>query len=186
MFMEAVIQSLKDMEIKNPQAEQLPAINVGTVSVEPSHKDDSNASSQHISGPKEREPSLVKHSTESKSKTISTASEECIPIKAESNSVSAIHPQNLASPGPSLSLEAAPTLLPPPQPTPDTSSVTESSNASGSARSDSSASVQSSSDTDISHNTKATVTVVRNPAGHVMDGLMRRWDFNFFRNSNNR
>ncbi|KAK7264545.1 hypothetical protein RJT34_32154 [Clitoria ternatea] len=76
-------------------------------------------------------------------------------------------------------------LQPPPAPV-DVSSVTQSSNMSGSARSDSSASSQNSSETDISHNTKATVTVVRNPAGHVMDGLMRRWDFNFFKNSNNR
>lgn len=52
-----------------------------------------------------------------------------------------------------------------------------------SAQSDDSTSIQSSSDADVAGNTKATVTVVKNPASHIMDGLMRRWDFNFFRNS---
>ncbi|KAJ1405641.1 Serine aminopeptidase, S33 [Sesbania bispinosa] len=168
MFMEAVMESLKDMEVQNPKAEEPPASSVSTISVDPSDKDDSHASSQEISIPMETKSS-VKHNTDSKSKTISTASEECVQLKAEPNSIS----------------EGA-LLPPPPRPPLETLSATESSNTSGSASCDSSASLQSSSDTDISHNTKATVTVVRNPAGHVMDGLMRRWDFNFFRNSNNR
>ncbi|KAJ1427231.1 Serine aminopeptidase, S33 [Sesbania bispinosa] len=169
MFMEAVMESLKDMEVQNPKAEEPPASSVSTISVNPSDKDGSHASSQEISIPMETKSSLVKHNTDSKSKTISDASEECVQLKAEPNSIS----------------EGA--LLPPPPPPPlETLSATESSNTSGSASCDSSASLQSSSDADISHNTKATVTVVRNPAGHVMDGLMRRWDFNFFRNSNNR
>ncbi|XP_061345472.1 uncharacterized protein LOC133291265 isoform X2 [Gastrolobium bilobum] len=186
MFMEAVMESLKDLEVRNPQAEQPPA---STVSVGPSDKDDSRASSQEISKPMETESLLVKHNTDSKSKTISFASEECVPLKTESNSVSVNHSQNLASkqsPVPSPSLGGALQLPPPPSSPSETSSVTESSNSSDSARCDSSATLQSSSDTDISHNTKATVTVVRNPAGHVMDGLMRRWDFNFFKNSQNR
>lgn len=183
MFMEAVMESLKDMQVQNPKVEQPAASSVGNVSVEPSDKDNSHASSQETSRPMAtEESSQVKDSTDSKSKTTSTASEECVPLKAEANTISVNHSQNLASEP--IPVGGAP--LPPPPPPLDTSSVTESSNTSGSARSDSSASLQSSSDTDISHNTKATVTVVRNPAGHVMDGLMRRWDFNFFRNSNNR
>lgn len=54
------------------------------------------------------------------------------------------------------------------------------------SHSDSSASKKCSSEIDISYKTKATLTVIRNPAGHVMNGLMRRWDFNFLRNSHNR
>ncbi|KAL1372615.1 hypothetical protein AAHE18_01G216400 [Arachis hypogaea] len=185
MFMEAVIQSLKDMEVKKPETEQAPAANnVGTASSEPSDKDDSHLSSQEVSRSKETELSLDKPSTDSKSKMVFTSSEDCISMKAESNPSSANHSQSLASVGSGISLEVAPT---PPQPAPDIPSVSESSNAnaSGSSQSDSSTSVQSSSDTDVSHNTKATVTVVKNPAaGHVMDGLMRRWDL--FRNSNNR
>ncbi|XP_065863459.1 uncharacterized protein [Euphorbia lathyris] len=55
--------------------------------------------------------------------------------------------------------------------------------ATTSSRSDTSGSVQSSTDTDLSSNTKATLTVERNPASHIMDGLLRRWDFNLFRNN---
>ncbi|KAK7292361.1 hypothetical protein RIF29_08139 [Crotalaria pallida] len=172
MLMQAMIESLKDMDIGNPQAEQPPASSVSTVSVETSVKDDSRAASQEISRPGESESSLVKHSTDSKFKSISTA--------PGSDSASVSEP----TPVPTVSSVGAPSS--PLPPLPDTSSITESSNISGSSRSNSSVSVQSSSDADISHNTKATVTVVRNPAGHVMDGLMRRWDFNFFKNSNNR
>ncbi|MED6188577.1 hypothetical protein PIB30_087209 [Stylosanthes scabra] len=177
MIMEAVIQSLKDMEVKKPETEQAPpASNVGTASAEPSDKDDLHLSSQEVSRPEVTETSLNKPSTDSNSKMVLSSSEDCIPLKAESNPSSANHSQSLASLGSGTSLEAAPT---PPQPAPDVSSVSESSNAngSGSTKSNSSSSTQSSSDTDVSHNTKATVTVVKNPAaGHVMDGLMRRWD----------
>lgn len=179
MLMEAV----KDQEIRNPQVDQPHASSVSTMSVEPSDKDDSHASSHEVSKPVETESSLVKHNMHSTAETISTASDVCGSLEAESNSISVIHSQNLASEPsavPSLSSREAPPPL-------DTSSVSESCNTtSASAVSDSSASVQCSSDTDISHNTKATLTVVRNPASHVMDGLIRRWDFRFFRNSRNR
>lgn len=36
-------------------------------------------------------------------------------------------------------------------------------------------------DADVSGKTKATVTVVKNPSSHILDGLLRRWDFNCFR-----
>lgn len=173
MLMEAVMESLKDLEVQNPKAEQPPASSIANVSAEPSDKDDSH-SSQEISKPMQKESSLFKYNTDAKSITISIASEESVQLKAESNTISAV----------SESSSIGGTQ--PPLPQDNTLSVTESSNTSGSARSDSSASLQSSSDTDISHNTTATVTVVRNPAGHIMDGLMRRWDFNFFKNSNSR
>lgn len=185
MFMEAVMVSMKDLEITNPQVEQPPASTFSTISVEPSHKDDSHAPSHEVPKPMETESSLVKNSMHATTKAISTASDDaCGPLKAESNYISVMHSQNMASersPAPSVSSRGAP-LSPL-----DTSSGTESGNsASASVCSDSSACVQSSSDTDISHSTKATLTVVRNPAGHILDGLMRRWDFNFFRNSHNR
>lgn len=41
---------------------------------------------------------------------------------------------------------------------------------------------QSSSSVDTVDGTKATVTVVKNPTGNVIDGLWRRWDLNFFKN----
>ncbi|KAG4942122.1 hypothetical protein JHK85_046768 [Glycine max] len=186
MFMEAVMESLKDLEVRNPNAEQ-PTSSVSSVYVDAVEPSDKDASSGEISRPVETESSSLKHTTESKFKTTSSTSEEFEPLNGESNSISVKHSQNVVSepsPVPSVSLEgpAHLQLQPPPSAPTDTSSVTESSNTSGSASSDSSASLQSSSETDVSHNTKATVTVVRNPAGHVMDGLMRRWDFNFFKN----
>ena len=36
---------------------------------------------------------------------------------------------------------------------------------------------------DSADGTKATVTVVKNSSGHVMDGIFRRWDRNFFRSA---
>ncbi|KAK7332263.1 hypothetical protein VNO80_29013 [Phaseolus coccineus] len=177
MFMETVTDSL---EIRNPEVEQPHASSVSTMSVEPSDKNDSHASSQEISKPLEIESSLVNNCVHSTASTISTASDVCEPLKAESNSLSMI-----PIPVPSLSSNRIP--LPLPQPPLDTSSVAESGNTdSASTNNDSSASLQSSSDTDISHYTKATVTVIKNPTGHVLNGLMRRWDFNFFRNRHNR
>ncbi|GKE06616.1 hypothetical protein Tco_1398634, partial [Tanacetum coccineum] len=40
----------------------------------------------------------------------------------------------------------------------------------------------SSSDTDMVDRTKATVTVEKTPSSNIMDGLLRRWDLNFFKN----
>ncbi|KAL7597944.1 hypothetical protein Lser_V15G23457 [Lactuca serriola] len=37
-------------------------------------------------------------------------------------------------------------------------------------------------DADMADRTKATVTVERTPSGNIMDGLLRRWDLNFFKN----
>lgn len=180
MFMEAVMESLKEMEVRHPREEQPPP-SVCTVPAEPSEKD---ASLGELSRPLETEQfssSVDKQNMHhSKAETISSADEVCESLKPESNSNSVIHSQNLASkPCQEPSLSSSGTPL-------DTSSVTDSGNTSVSACSDSSASVQSSSDTDVSHNTKATVTVVKNPASHIRDSLMRRWDFNFFRNSNAR
>ncbi|WVZ12614.1 hypothetical protein V8G54_017144 [Vigna mungo] len=189
MFMEAVMESLKDLEVRNSNAEQ-PTSSVSTVSVAGIEPSDKDASSQENSRSTETESSSLKHSTDStKSKITSSASEECETLESESDSISVNHSQNVVS-KPSLSSEKLqsqsqsqpplPSTLPPAST--GTSSVIDSRNTSDSAHSSSSGSLKSSSETDISHNTKATVTVVRNPPGHAMDGLMRRWDFNFFKN----
>ncbi|WJX27062.1 Alpha/beta hydrolase domain-containing protein 17C [Trifolium repens] len=122
---------------------------------ESSDKDESHASSHEISKPMETESSLIKHSMHSTAQTTSAASGVSDPLETESNAASS-----------------------------ETSLDTSSSNTvNGSSHSNSSASSKCSSEIDISHKTKATLTVIRNPAGHVMNGLMRRWDFNIFRNS---
>ncbi|XP_050218611.1 uncharacterized protein LOC126669239 isoform X2 [Mercurialis annua] len=92
--------------------------------------------------------------------------------KTEPTSSPIIHGQisSTAYPSPDLSV-GSPT------------STVEPGSTTTSARSDTSASVENSTDTDLSSNTKATLTVERNPASHIIDGLMRRWDFSLFRNN---
>lgn len=63
---------------------------------------------------------------------------------------------------------------------PESSRASTQSDASGSSKS---SSAQCTSDADVSDSTKATLTVERNPSSNLMEGLIRRWDFNFFRNS---
>ncbi|XP_022642719.1 uncharacterized protein LOC106775119 isoform X3 [Vigna radiata var. radiata] len=162
MFMETVI---------DPEVEQPHVSSASTMSVEPSDKNDSHGSSQEISNPMEIESSLLNNCVHSTASTISSASDVREPLKAESNSISMI-------PTPVPSLSSNKISLPPL----DTGNIADSAFTSN----DSSASLQSSSDIDISHNTKATVTVIKNPTGNVLNGLMRRWDFNFFRNRHNR
>ncbi|KAK9288758.1 hypothetical protein L1049_017222 [Liquidambar formosana] len=147
MFMEAVIESLKDLEMRHPHdVEKLPSD--GTEIPESSQKDDPDASS----------------TTEDR--------------KTEPTSTSVSNGHNLVPQDPSPDLSASYV-----EPAFDTPTSTESGSTGTSVRSDASVSIQSSSDADMVGSTKATLTVVKNPTGHIMDGLMRRWDFNFFRNS---
>ena len=147
MLMEAVLESLKDLEMRPPHAGEPPGVSAS--SLKPSHKDDQDAS------PTER---------------------GALPLVTESTSV-LVNAQNLASPDTNA---AAGSAFDAPSPGMETGTTGTS------VRSDTSTSTHSSSDADMSANTKATLTVERNPASHIMDGLMRRWDLNFFRNSNNR
>ncbi|KAJ1391012.1 hypothetical protein SESBI_36937 [Sesbania bispinosa] len=107
MLMEAVGESMRDPEIRNPQVEQeQPHVSsASTMYVEPPNKDDSH----EISKPMETESTLVKHSMHLTAQTISTESDVFEPLKAESNSISVIDSQKLASePSP------VPSLPPPP------------------------------------------------------------------------
>ncbi|TXG71885.1 hypothetical protein EZV62_000464 [Acer yangbiense] len=104
--------------------------------------------------------------------------ERSVPQKAESTYISLANGPDFASqnPSPDSSMSSAG----PPFDTPP--SIIESASTATSSRSDS-ASIQRSSDADVSNNTKATLTIERNPSGHIMEGLMRCWDFGFFRNN---
>ncbi|XP_050372421.1 uncharacterized protein LOC126790284 isoform X2 [Argentina anserina] len=141
MFMEAVLLSLKDLEMRhpNPEAGEQPPGNTPDSS-KLSEKDDYHDA---LSPVEQREP------VEAASTPISSAQSVPSTKPASETSTST---KDLGSAGPSTQKDV-----------PDK--------------------VQSTSDTDMSANTTATVTVVKNPASHVMDGLMRRWDFNFFRNN---
>jgi hypothetical protein len=187
MLMEAVLESLKDLEMRPPHAGEPPGVSAS--SLKPSHKDDQDASpSEHGALPLETESTSVLVSAQN----LATP----LPLKKESTSV-LVNAQNLATPLP-LKTESTSVLVNAQNlATPDTNAAAgsafdapspgmETGTTGTSARSDTSASTHSSSDADMSANTKATLTVERNPASHIMDGLMRRWDLNFFRNSNNR
>ncbi|KAE8076939.1 hypothetical protein FH972_015556 [Carpinus fangiana] len=167
MLMEAVLESLKDLEMRPPHAGEPPGVSAS--SLKPSHKDDQDASpSEHGALPLDTESTSVLVNAQN----LVTP----LPLETESTSV-LVNAQNLATPDTNA---AAGSAFNAPSPGMETGTTGTS------ARSDTSASTHSSSDADMSANTKATLTVERNPASHIMDGLMRRWDLNFFRNSNNR
>ncbi|KAL5782455.1 hypothetical protein ACOSP7_007484 [Xanthoceras sorbifolium] len=161
MFMEAVIMSLKDLEMRHPEAE-VQATSVTTDSIDSSQKDNLND-----------------FPTTENCKSVETETTSIlVPQKAESTYISLVNGPDLASqqasPDSSMSSAGPPFDTPP--------SIMESASTATSSQSDS-ASVQSSSDADVSNSTKATLTIERNPSGHIMEGLMRRWDFSFFRNN---
>ncbi|CAK7332973.1 unnamed protein product [Dovyalis caffra] len=164
MFMEAVIESLKDLEVRHPNAEGQLA-SVSPASVKSSQKDKQDASS------------IVEHGNLLNTPTSSSVKQHD-PLKTESTSSSAVNDQNLATedPSPARSASSVGTAFDTPPPMLESESTTTSS------CSDTSGSIHGTTDTDLSGNTKATLTVERNPASHVMDGLLRRWDFNLFRN----
>lgn len=164
MFMEAVIMSLKDLEMRHPEAEQ--PTSVAGDSFKSLGQGDTNDCSR------------TDNCKPSESETSSSSVEQLKPIKTLSTS-SLVNSRNLAPqhPSPDTSVSSVGDAFDTPP------SSIESASTGTSTRTDTSApaSIQSSADADVSSNTKATVTVVKNPAGHVMEGLMRRWDLNFFR-----
>ncbi|KAK2979433.1 hypothetical protein RJ640_016394, partial [Escallonia rubra] len=140
MFMEAVIESLKDQETRHPHVEEMKSTgDEGPPG--PSQKDDPD-------------DSFTRERTASAANSHDTASE-------------------LTSPDTSLSSTELPPNVAP--------SMKESGSTGASSCTDTSKGVQSASNTDVV-DTKATVTVVRNPTSNIMDGLLRRWDLNFFKN----
>uniref|UniRef100_A0A5B7BHQ8 AB hydrolase-1 domain-containing protein n=1 Tax=Davidia involucrata TaxID=16924 RepID=A0A5B7BHQ8_DAVIN len=151
MFMEAVIESLKDLEMRHPHVEEQP----------------SSVSADHSKPVQKDEPDD------------SSPAEHCMPLKIEATATPSEKGPDLAS-----QLQSPDTSVSSMGPAPGTApSLVESESTGTSARSDTSVGGQSSTDADMADRTKATVTVVKNPANNIMDGLMRRWDFNFFRNS---
>ncbi|KAK8691460.1 hypothetical protein V6N13_074970 [Hibiscus sabdariffa] len=157
MFMEAIIKSLKDLEMQHSCAEDQPKASAS--STESLQKDETNSV--------DTSSTTEKHSSLSPESISTPVEHHQAPFETDSveqvscdTSVSTVEP----------AFEVPP-LIPEPR-----SSGT-------SARSDTLTSTQSSSDDDISASTKATVTVVRSPSNNIMDGLMRCWDLNFFRSS---
>lgn len=176
MFMEAVIESLKELEMRHPHAEDQPP-NVGTALPESSKKDNQDASSTaEQNGP--LRAALVPDSGTNCHVDACSTTEQCGSSKSQPTSATTDHNLAVDQPSPDTSVSSVEPAFDTPK-----SFIGSESTRTTSAQSDDSTSIQSSSDADVAGNTKATVTVVKNPASHIMDGLMRRWDFNFFRNS---
>ncbi|XP_058077840.1 uncharacterized protein LOC131226142 isoform X2 [Magnolia sinica] len=152
MFIEAVIESLKDLEIRHPN-EVAQSPNGTTISPDSLHKDGPDTSTTGCSGATETAPS----STSASNGDVVAPDHPCVPSG----------------------------------PTPDSSgSFTESTTTENSVNGETSKIVQSSSgsgkstgDANVMGGTRATLTVQRSPASHVLDGLVHRWGLNFFKNS---
>lgn len=149
MFMEAIIESLKDLEMRQPQSEEQQSSVSNKPSV-PSRRDDPG------------DASSMEHRMFPTAET---------PLANTSSSTVNDMTSELQSPDSSSSSYQ----------TPVNHESMESGSTGGSTRSDKLTSFQSSSETDVADGTKATVTVVKNPASNIMDGLLRRWDLNFFK-----
>ncbi|KAI5349679.1 PREDICTED: alpha/beta-Hydrolases superfamily [Prunus dulcis] len=169
MFMEAVILSLKDLEMRHPQAEEQPPGD--TPGSKLSQKDDwlddaSPAEQRELLETKSTSTSVGHHGS-SKTESTCTSVVEAHDSRPEDQTRTKVPSTEPAS-------QTPPSIMDLGSSGPSTQSDTPP------------ASIQSTSDSDMSANTTATVTVVKNPASNVMDGLIRRWDFNFFRNNHSR
>ncbi|KAJ0881009.1 putative acylglycerol lipase [Helianthus annuus] len=162
MLMEAVLLSLKDLEPKQPPSDQPPA-------------GDSKSSATNPSPPIQTDPT-VRASTASSSVSPSQFVSPCNGTSSAEQSSNTI---------PSVGSSDAPKAG---QTKPEQSSVPVV-GSSGADMADqtkseqsSSASAVGSSDADMVVRTKATVTVERSPSSNIMEGLLKRWDFSFFKN----
>lgn len=170
--MEAMILSLKDLEMRHPQpeSEEQPS------SVRP----DCSKSSQKDDNPEAA--SSAENLELLKKESISTSVQQCVLSKAESTSTSLTKTQLSET-----KQQTTDTRGPSTGPSSNTpSSVKESGRSGPATQNVTSSSTEGASETDLSANTKATLTVERNPASNVMDGLIRRWDFGFFRSNQSR
>lgn len=178
MLMEAVMESLKDLKMKNAQEEkQASSACIDTNDL--LKIDECGVSLIDHCGVLHPEATSTSND-DHKAESALTSEKYSISFKPESTSVA----RDLNSVSDRCYDKSESSVGPTSYPLPSTAG-TESAGAS-SCSSNTPANNQSSAETDLSANTKATVTVVRNPASHIMDGLIRRWDLNFFRNNQNR
>ncbi|ONI28572.1 hypothetical protein PRUPE_1G148800 [Prunus persica] len=169
MFMEAVILSLKDLEMRHPQAEEQPPGDTpgSKLSQKDDRLDDASPAEQRELLETKSTSTSVGHHGSSKTGSTCTSVVEAHDSRPEDQTLTKVPSTEPAS-------QTPPSIMDLGSSGPSTQSDTPP------------ASIQSTSDSDMSANTTATVTVVKNPASNVMDGLIRRWDFNFFRNNHSR
>ncbi|EXC05734.1 hypothetical protein L484_011315 [Morus notabilis] len=168
MFMEAVLLSLKDLNTRHPQplAEEQPA-STGPDSSKSTQKDD-NSEAALSTKPLEH---LKTEATSTSVHQSGLLKEESTSASVTKTHVSEHKHQTHDARDPST------------EPALDVSMSAKGSGSSGPSHNATSSSTQSTSEADLSANTKATLTVERNPTSNIMDGLIRRWDFSFFRNN---
>lgn len=164
MIMEAVKESLKDLETGPSPAEELSSSNKQPESLQDYDSQDSSMTEQRVpSNGSATKPTVTnEHGSASKLQVTDTNKMSAGP---PNSILSAKVPENN---GASADSHA---------------SVDNPSSASiPSADSDISVDNPSSASIDLIDHTKVTVTVIKNPTNNIMDGLLRRWDFTFFRN----
>ncbi|PIA39305.1 hypothetical protein AQUCO_02600034v1 [Aquilegia coerulea] len=158
MFMEAVVESLKDLEVRHPHEEdQLSTMVNGSLKVP--DKDNGDSLSKEHERPSRSDGS----STSGTYNSHDTACEQPSPHVSVSSS------EPTFDTAPSV-FESGSVGTSPPS---ETSLKTQSSSSDG---------YKSAQDTDTG-GTRATLTVQKNPATNIMDGLRHRWGLNFFKNS---
>ncbi|KAG8373023.1 hypothetical protein BUALT_Bualt12G0127800 [Buddleja alternifolia] len=164
MLMEAVLESLKDLDVSQPCAE------------EPLSKGEDDLTESKPAPNNDLDNSSSTPSNSSKPDIISTSTPD--EHKLESN------PNKLFKCDPSLEAEMRETCSPCDMsacnrniPDPD-----KTDHSKDPTSGDTSSANQISPEVDMADHTRVTVNVVKTPTSNIMDGLLRRWDLNFFRN----
>ncbi|KAK4388513.1 hypothetical protein Sango_2457900 [Sesamum angolense] len=183
MLMEAVLESLKDLEVSHPQVKE-PSSNGGNF-IEPKPPAANAHEDPFSTQNKSMKTELVSTSAADEHKLVS----EMLPSD----------PKEVLKCSPSVEVESQETSFPC-DPSTCNHIVSDADNhskepltvvknpTSNDAVSDRTSQNgppsgdQSSSEVDMADRTKVTVKVVKNPTNNIMDGLLRRWDLNFFRN----
>ncbi|KAK4433975.1 hypothetical protein Salat_0560200 [Sesamum alatum] len=183
MLMEAVLESLKDLEVRPPRVEE-PSSNGGN-DVEPKP---AAANGQ--------EDSFSTQNNSLKAESVSTSADDEHKLVSE---MLPSDPNEVLKCSPSPEVETQETGVPrdpaacnhivsdadnhPKEPSTVVKNPTSNDAVSdGTSCNNTPSGGQSSSEVDMVDRTKVTVKVVKNPTNNIMDGLLRRWDLNFFRN----
>lgn len=182
MFMVAILESLKVSDVRHPPVEE-PSSSVGSdiLKSEPA--------------PKNEEDHFFSCSNSLKTESVSTsaANEHKPPSDTPLPDPNQLLPVSPSEYTPSSETETHETCSPS-NISKDDATVLKNSTSNVAAphpegeisrptsHSDTTSDNQRSSDVDMADRTTVTVEVEKNPSTNIIDGLLRRWDFNFFRN----
>ncbi|KAI3979910.1 hypothetical protein MKX01_042564 [Papaver californicum] len=168
MLMEAVLESLKDLDTKHTNEAQSP--NVDTKSPE-------SSSSQ-----KDNPKSFQEENSRSSGTDCTTSTSENTNDLTSSNtkilSATMEQKQHTVTTAPSSTESKSPAALSKLRNAVKSSTQSNAPNTSGNK-----SPAPPTQDDDMAGGTRATITVQKNPSSNIMDGLMHRWGLNFFKNS---